>query len=101
MSERIKTKEQYLIEEMAQETPYRDPARAEIFVSCQLETKEKRVGKGKTGGNSDEKIFVFDFVQQQQFLFFQLNLLRLTASSYDIIDGFELLPPIVHFLTLF
>lgn len=29
------------------------------------------------------------------------SLLRLSASSYDIIDGLELLPPIVHVFTLF
>jgi hypothetical protein len=65
-----------------------------------FETKKNRSEIGKFKGNSEEICSILIFTNNNISIVLS-KLLRLTASSYDIIDGFELFPPIVHCFTLF
>lgn len=77
----------------------------DIFVGCLSIIRNKKLSTHPFANkeNSSENSQDFRSIDwsriQNKWLF--INLLRLTASSYDIIEGFELLPPIVHCLILF
>ena len=67
-----------------------------IFYTSKTKKIAQDLGKLIGISNYFFNILIFTTTHIQSFA----QLLRLTASSYDIIDGFELLPPIVHFFIL-
>lgn len=73
-------------------------SRSGKFRFLAFEDKGKLEQSSENSGKFRWFFAVFGLIQQQ--CDHLEILLRLTASSYDIIDGFELLPPIVHVFTL-